>query len=57
MNPVVVGVDHSAGGQEAVRFPREEAALRKARLRSDHRARRHGDAVVLAEILRRGMRA
>jgi hypothetical protein len=57
MNLVVVGVDHSAGAQEALRFAREEAALSKARLRAVHRARDHGDAVVLAETLRRGRRA
>ena len=33
---IVVGVDHSAGAKEALRFAREEAELRQATLRAVH---------------------
>jgi nucleotide-binding universal stress UspA family protein len=33
MNPIVVGVDGSEGGEEALRFAAREAALRRAKLR------------------------
>lgn len=36
MSVIVVGVDHSAGAQEALRFALEEAALRHATLRAVH---------------------
>jgi Universal stress protein family len=36
MNVIVVGVDHSAGAKEALRFALEEARLRKATLRAVH---------------------
>jgi nucleotide-binding universal stress UspA family protein len=36
MSVVVVGVDHSAGGKEALRFALEEAQLRHATLRAVH---------------------
>jgi nucleotide-binding universal stress UspA family protein len=36
MNLIVVGVDHSAGGKEALRFALEEARLRQATLRAVH---------------------
>ena len=36
MSVIVVGVDHSAGAKEALRFAREEAELRQATLRAVH---------------------
>jgi nucleotide-binding universal stress UspA family protein len=36
MSLIVVGVDHSAGAQEALRFALEEAALRHATVRAVH---------------------
>jgi nucleotide-binding universal stress UspA family protein len=36
MNVIVVGVDHSAGAKDALRFALEEAQLRHARLRAVH---------------------
>jgi nucleotide-binding universal stress UspA family protein len=36
MNVIVVGVDHSAGAKEALRFALEEARLRQATLRAVH---------------------
>jgi nucleotide-binding universal stress UspA family protein len=36
MNVIVVGVDHSAGAKEALRFALEEAKLRQASLRAVH---------------------
>ncbi|HEY7693755.1 MAG TPA: universal stress protein [Gaiellaceae bacterium] len=36
MSVVVVGVDHSAGAKEALRFALEEARLRRATLRAVH---------------------
>lgn len=36
MSVIVVGVDHSAGAKEALRFALEEAKLRRARLRAVH---------------------
>jgi nucleotide-binding universal stress UspA family protein len=36
MSMIVVGVDHSAGAKEALRFALEEAKLRRATLRAVH---------------------
>lgn len=36
MSVIVVGVDHSAGAKEALRFARQEAELRQATLRAVH---------------------
>ena len=36
MSTIVVGVDHSAGAKEALRFALEEAKLRRATLRAVH---------------------
>ncbi len=36
MSTIVVGVDHSAGAKEALRFALEEAKLRQATLRAVH---------------------
>jgi nucleotide-binding universal stress UspA family protein len=36
MSVIVVGVDHSAGAKEALRFALEEATLRRATLRAVH---------------------